>query len=69
MATLRKNIERARAMGAPVIRALLASDRYSVPPGSVEQHVETAVKILREVRSQVMDASAKIGSIPAIRYS
>ncbi len=56
-------------MGAPVIRALLASDRYSVPPGSVEQHVETAVKILREVRSQVMDASAKIGSIPAIRYS
>jgi sugar phosphate isomerase/epimerase len=61
VATLRRNIERARAMGAPVIRALLASDRYSMPEGPVEQHVETAVQILREVRSQVMDAGAKIG--------
>ncbi len=61
IATLRKNIERAAAMGSPIVRALLASDRYSLPEGSVERHIETAVKILREVRSQVMDAGLKIG--------
>jgi sugar phosphate isomerase/epimerase len=61
VATLRKNIERAHAMGSPMIRALLASDRYSMPEGSLEQHVETTVKVLRAVRSQVMDANAKIG--------
>jgi sugar phosphate isomerase/epimerase len=61
VATLRKNIERAQAMGSPVIRINLAGDRYSMPDGPVEQHVETAVKILREVRSQTMDANAKIG--------
>jgi len=61
IATLRKNIERAAAMGSPIVRALLASDRYSLPEGSVERHIETAVKILREVRGPVMDAGLKIG--------
>src|SRR3954447_20373644 len=60
VATLRKNIERASAMGSPIVRALLASDRYSMPPGPVEQHVETAVKLLREVRTQAIDAGLKI---------
>jgi sugar phosphate isomerase/epimerase len=60
VALLRKNIERAAAMGSPVVRALLASDRYSMPDGPVERHIETAVRILREVRSQVMDAGLKI---------
>jgi len=61
IATLRKNIERAAAMGSPIVRALLASDRYSMPEGPVSQHIETAVRILREVRSQAMDAGLKIG--------
>lgn len=61
VATLRKNIERAAAMGSPIVRTLLASDRYHFPPGPVERHLETAVKILREVRSQVVDAGLKIG--------
>jgi len=62
VATLRKNIERAKAMGSPIVRALLAGDRYSMPDnGPVEPHVETAIKILREVRSQAMDAGLKIG--------
>ena len=61
VATLRKNIERAAAMGSPIVRALLASDRYSMPNGPVVQHIETAAKILREVRSQAMDAGLKIG--------
>ena len=62
VATLRKNIERASAMGSPIVRALLAGDRYSMPDdGPVERHMETAIRILREVRSQAMDAGLKIG--------
>ncbi len=60
VATLRRNIERAAAMGSPVVRALVASDRYAMPPGPVEPHVETVVRLLREVRSQVKDAGLKI---------
>jgi len=62
VATLSKNIERAAAMGSPIVRALLAGDRYSMPDtGPVEPHIETALKILRAVRSQAMDAGLKIG--------
>lgn len=62
VATLRKNIERAAAMSSPIVRALLAGDRYSMPDdGPVEKHMETAVRILREVRSQAVDANVKIG--------
>jgi sugar phosphate isomerase/epimerase len=61
IAALRRNIERAKAMGSPIVRALVASDRYSMPPGPVEQHMETVIKLLREVRSQLMDAGLKIG--------
>lgn len=62
VATLRKNIERAAAVGSPIVRSLLASDRYSMPGnGPVEPHVDTALKILREVRSQALDAGVKIG--------
>jgi len=60
VATLRKNIERAAAMGSPIVRALLAGDRYSMPEGPVEKHIETTVKVLREVRTQAMDAGVKI---------
>lgn len=59
-ATLRRNLERARAMGSPVVRALLASDRYAMPEGPVEQHIETAVMVLRAVRSEALDAGLKI---------
>ena len=60
VASLRKNIERAAAMGSPIVRTLLASDRYSMPPGPLEQHMETAVKILREVRKPALDGGVKI---------
>jgi len=40
--------------------ALLASDRYSMPDGPVEKHVETTVRLLKEVRSQAVDAGVKI---------
>lgn len=58
---LRRNIERAKGMGSPIVRTLLASDRYNMPDqGPVERHVETALRILRALRSQVMDAGMKI---------
>ena len=60
VATLRKNIDRAAAMGSPIVRAVLASDRYSMPEGPVEKHIETTVRLLKEVRSQVMNAGLKI---------
>lgn len=57
---LLKQIERAATMGSPVVRALLASDRAHFPPGTVEQHMEAAIQILRAVRTQAMDARVKI---------
>lgn len=60
VATLRKNIARAAGMGSPLVRCLLASDRAHLPPGPEEQHMETAIKILRAVRSQATDAGVKL---------
>ncbi len=60
VATLRKNIERAKAMGSPIVRCVMASERAALPPGPIEQHMETLMKVLRTVRSQVMDAGLKI---------
>src|SRR5205085_2197064 len=37
-----------------------ASHRASLPPGTIEQHVETAVKMLRMVRTQAMDSGVKV---------
>lgn len=62
VAVLRLNLDRAAAMGSPIVRALLAGDRYSMPDdGPVDKHMETAIKILREVRTQAMDLGLKIG--------
>ncbi len=61
VATLRQHINRAKAMGSPIVRALLAGDRYQMPDLPVEQSVEMGLKILREVRSQVIDAGIKVG--------
>jgi len=60
VAGIRKNIERAKAMGSPIVRCVMAADRAALPPGPVEQHMETLIKVLRAVRSQVMDAGLKI---------
>lgn len=60
VASLRKQIERAKALGSPYVRGVLASERAAFPPGPIEQHMETAVRLLKAVRSQVMDAGLKI---------
>jgi sugar phosphate isomerase/epimerase len=58
--TLRRQILRAKAMGSPLCRAVIASDRASLPAGPIEQHIETVVKLLKSVRPQVLDAGIKI---------
>lgn len=58
--TLRKQIVRAKAMGSPLVRCLLASDRASLPPGPIEQHIDTMVRLLKTVRPQAVDAGVKI---------
>jgi hypothetical protein len=60
IATMRKHIERAAAMGSPLCRFVLAASQAALPPGPAEKHLETAVKMLLEVRSQVLDSRLKI---------
>ncbi len=57
---LLRAVERAKAMGSPIVRTLIASDRAHMPPGPLEQHIETAIRVLKAVRSQTMDAGLKI---------
>jgi len=58
--TLKKNITRARAMGSPVVRCVIASERSALPPGPAEQHLQTVLTILRGVKSQTQDANLKL---------
>jgi hypothetical protein len=60
IAELRMNIDRAKAMGSPIVRTLVAGDRYALPDGSLDRIIESAAGVLREVRSQAMDAGVKI---------
>ena len=57
---LRQAIRRAKALGSPVVRTLCAADREHLPPGPVEQHIETVIKVFRAVRSEAMDAGLKV---------
>ena len=57
---LRDGINRAAAMGSPLMRCLAAGDRAHLPPGTPEQHIETMIKLLKAVRSEAMDAGVKI---------
>lgn len=58
--TLEQNIDRAKGMGSPIVRSVIAADRASLLPGPVEQHMETTIKLLKRVRSRAMDAGVKI---------
>jgi sugar phosphate isomerase/epimerase len=53
------SLRRAVGMGSPVVRMLLAGDRDHLPPGPPAKHIETMIKVLREVRSQAVDAQVK----------
>jgi len=53
---LRDGIRRAVAMGSPLMRIVIASDRDHLPPGPVEQHMETMIRLLKTVRTEAVDA-------------
>jgi sugar phosphate isomerase/epimerase len=57
---IRRQIARAKAMGSPLVRCVIASERAALPPGPVGQHIETMVKLLKAVRPHVIDAGLKI---------
>jgi sugar phosphate isomerase/epimerase len=60
VATLRKNIERAKGLGSPLVRCVIASERSALPPGPAEKHMATVVRLLKTVKPQVVDAGVKI---------
>jgi sugar phosphate isomerase/epimerase len=60
LANMKKNIDRAKGMGSPIVRTLMVSDRYQLPPGPLEKHLETGVRMLRDLRTYAMDAGVKI---------
>jgi len=55
-----KNAQRAKGMGSPSVRFLGASDRSKLPSGSMEQHIETMIKLFRTVRPQLIDMGLKV---------
>jgi 3-oxoisoapionate decarboxylase len=57
--SLLKGIDMAQAMGSPIVRCLLASDRESMPPGPVAQHMETMIALLKSLRPRALDAGVK----------
>ncbi len=59
-ANLRRGIEMAKAMGSPLCRCVLAADRDHLPPGPVDQHIESAVRVLKAVQPQAEAAGVKI---------
>jgi len=58
--SLGMNIQRAKAMGSPIVRCVIAGERAALPPGPAEQHLETVLKVIRPVRQQVLDAGLKL---------
>ncbi len=57
--TILTNVDRAKALGSPIVRCVIASERAALPPGPIEQHIATMVRLLKAVRSRVMDAGLK----------
>jgi 3-oxoisoapionate decarboxylase len=57
---LLRAVKAARIVGSPIVRAFLGSrnDRTGAIP--LEGHIENAVKVLRNVRSQIVDAGLKV---------
>ncbi len=52
-------IDSARIIGSPIVRAVLGSMEDRKPPG-IEAHIEDTVRVLRAVRSHVLDNGLKI---------
>jgi sugar phosphate isomerase/epimerase len=57
---LSRMVEAADHIGARLIRAFLGSSADRAGPLPIEAHIENTVKVLRNVRSQVMDHNLKV---------
>jgi hypothetical protein len=42
-------------MGSPLVLCLVASNRAALPPGPIEQHIETVLGIFKAVRSEAVE--------------
>ena len=50
----------AQTVGSPIVRCVLGSSADRTGPLGIEGHIENTVRVLRNVRSRVMDAGLKI---------
>ena len=57
---LREGIRHAAGIGSKLVRFRIAGDRATMPPGPVEKTMENAIRLLRGVRTEAMDAGVKI---------
>jgi sugar phosphate isomerase/epimerase len=53
-------IEAATTVGSPIVRVVLGSMADRTGPTPIEGHIESMVKVLRAVRTRVLDAGLKI---------
>jgi sugar phosphate isomerase/epimerase len=53
-------IQAARTLGSPIVRAFLGSSADRTGPLPIEGHIENTVRVLKAVRSRVLDAGLKI---------
>jgi sugar phosphate isomerase/epimerase len=59
LSRMREGIRHAVGIGSKLVRFRVAGDRATLPPGPVEQVMETMVKTLRAVRGEALDAGVK----------
>jgi sugar phosphate isomerase/epimerase len=57
---LGRMIEAAKIIGSPIVRCVLGSSNERSGKIPLEGHIENTIKVLKNVRSQVMDAQIKI---------
>jgi sugar phosphate isomerase/epimerase len=60
VATLRKNITRAKAMGSPIVRCVIAGSRSALPKGPADPVIEYVLRVVKQVRSQLTEAGLRI---------
>ncbi len=57
---IQRMLAAARAAGSPLVRAFLGSSADRTGPVPLEAHIENTVKVLRAVRSRVLDSGVRI---------
>ena len=57
---LGRMIDAAVICGSPLVRCVLGNTFDRRTPGGIERHIEQLLKVLRQIRSRVMDAGVKI---------